>query len=72
MIQVRNVPDSLYRKLRSRAASEGLSLSDLVLKEVEYVAEGPTLNGSTAADDAMRVQLRPERRTPGPDLHGVC
>jgi plasmid stability protein len=43
MIQVRNVPDSLHRKLKARAASEGISLSDLVLKEMEYVAERPTL-----------------------------
>jgi antitoxin FitA len=43
MIQVRNVPDSLHRKLKARAALEGISLSDLVLKEMEYVAERPTL-----------------------------
>ncbi len=42
MIQVRNVPDSLHRKLKSRAALEGLSLSDYVLREMEHVAERPT------------------------------
>jgi antitoxin FitA len=43
MIQVRNVPDSLHRKLKSRAASEGISLSDFVLREMEHVAEKPTM-----------------------------
>jgi plasmid stability protein len=43
MIQVRNVPDSLHRKLKMRAASEGLSLSDYVLREMEHVAERPTM-----------------------------
>jgi plasmid stability protein len=43
MIQVRNVPDSLHRKLKARAASEGLSLSDFVLREMESVAQFPTL-----------------------------
>jgi plasmid stability protein len=43
MIQVRNVPDSLHRKLKSRAAMAGLSLSDFVLREMQHVAERPTL-----------------------------
>jgi plasmid stability protein len=42
MIQIRNVPDALHRKLKSRAALEGVSLSDLLLKEIEQVAERPT------------------------------
>jgi plasmid stability protein len=43
MIQLRNVPDELHRKLKARAALEGLSLSDYVLREAERVAERPTL-----------------------------
>ncbi len=43
MIQVRNVPDSLHRKLKARAAEEGLSLSDFVRREIEQVAERPTV-----------------------------
>jgi plasmid stability protein len=43
MIQVRNVPDSLHRKLKMRAASEGLSLSDYLLREIEHVAERPIM-----------------------------
>jgi plasmid stability protein len=43
MLQVRNVPDALHRKLKSRAALEGISLSDYVLRELERIAERPTL-----------------------------
>ena len=43
MIQLRHVPDELHRKLKARAALEGLSLSDYLLQEVRRVAERPTL-----------------------------
>jgi plasmid stability protein len=43
MIQLRNVPDSLHRRLKARAALEGLSLSDYLLREIGRVAERPTL-----------------------------
>jgi len=43
MIQLRHVPDDLHRKLKARAALEGLSLSDYLLQEVRRVAERPTL-----------------------------
>lgn len=42
MIQLRNVPESLHRKLKSRAALEGLSLSDYLLQEIRHLAEFPT------------------------------
>lgn len=38
MIQIRNVPDDLHRKLKARAAEQGMSLSDYLLAEVERVA----------------------------------
>ncbi|MGD0134374.1 MAG: hypothetical protein ABSE57_20175 [Bryobacteraceae bacterium] len=41
-IQLRNVPDTLHRRLKSKAAREGLSLSDFLLREMEHVAEIPT------------------------------
>jgi len=44
MVQVRNVPDELHRKLKARAALEGVSLSDYLLREMERVAEQPTLD----------------------------
>lgn len=44
MIQLRHVPDELHRKLKARAAMEGLSLSGYVLRELERLAELPSLN----------------------------
>ena len=43
MIQVRDVPESLHSTLKSRAAREGMSLSDFIKKELERVAERPTM-----------------------------
>ena len=43
MIQVRNVPDSLHRTLKARAAMAGRSLSDYLLEELRRLAERPTL-----------------------------
>jgi plasmid stability protein len=43
MIQVRNVPDSLHRGLKARAAMAGMSLSDYLLMEIKEIAEKPTL-----------------------------
>jgi antitoxin FitA len=39
MIQVRNVPDQLHRKLKIRAAEQGVSLSDFILTELRRVAD---------------------------------
>ncbi len=44
MIQIRNVPDDLHRKLKVRAAQAGMTLSDYLLSEIEQVAEKPTLS----------------------------
>ncbi len=43
MIQIRNVPDDLHRRLKARAAMAGMSLSDYLLKEISAVAERPTM-----------------------------
>jgi plasmid stability protein len=43
MIQIRNVPDTLHRRLKSRAALAGMSLSDYLLGEIREVAQRPTL-----------------------------
>ena len=42
-IQIRNVPDGLHRRLKSRASLEGPSLSGYLLREIEQVASRPTL-----------------------------
>lgn len=54
MIQIRNVPDTLHRRLKSRAAIAGMSLSDYLLSEIREVAERPTLG---------ELQARLERRS---------
>jgi len=42
MIQVRNVPEDLHRKLKIRAAREGMTLSDLALSELRRAVAGPS------------------------------
>lgn len=42
MVQIRNVPAELHRRLKSRAALEGMSMSDYVLRELRKVLERPT------------------------------
>jgi plasmid stability protein len=44
MIQLRNVPEALHRKLKARAALEGLSLSEYLISEARRSAERPTLS----------------------------
>lgn len=55
MIQLRNVPDDLHKVLKSRAASEGKSLSDYLIAEIQRHAEYPTV-------EELRRRLR--ARTP--------
>ena len=43
MIQLRHVPDALHRQLKARAALEGLSLSDFLIREARKIAERPTV-----------------------------
>jgi plasmid stability protein len=54
MIQIRNVPDVLHRRLKSRAALAGMSLSDYLLSEIRHLAERPTLDELRA-----RLEQRP-------------
>ena len=43
MIQIRNVPEGLHRRLKAKAAMEGISLSELLLREATAAAEIPTV-----------------------------
>ena len=54
MIQIRNVPEDLHRRLKARAAQEGLSLSDLLLAEARRAADRPT-----AGELRARLARRP-------------
>ncbi len=58
MIQLRHVPDELHRKLKARAALEGLSLSDFLLQEVKKVAARPAL-AELRARLARRTSVAP-------------
>lgn len=42
MIQIRDVPDDVHRTLKVRAAAQGISLSEYLLREVTRVARSPT------------------------------
>jgi plasmid stability protein len=63
MIQIRNVPDDLHRKLKVRAASLGMTLSDYLLSEIEQIAEKPTMKEwleRVAELEAVEVDEPPE------------
>ena len=42
MVQIRNVPDDLHRKLKARAALAGMSISEYLLREIERSLARPT------------------------------
>ena len=41
-IQIRNVPAALHKRLRMRAAAEGVSMSHFVLREIERALDHPS------------------------------
>jgi plasmid stability protein len=43
MVQIRNVPSDVHRALKARAALEGMTLSDYLLRELRSSLERPTL-----------------------------
>jgi antitoxin FitA len=63
MIQIRNVPEALHRKLKSRAALAGMSLSDYLLAELRQLAEWPT----PAELRERLAQLSPTNPSPSPE-----
>jgi len=58
MIQIRHVPEDVHRKLKARAAEVGMSLSDFLRKEVELVAQRPTIT-QLLERIARRSSVRP-------------
>ncbi len=56
MIQIRNVPEPLHRRLKARAAMEGVSMSCYVLREIERSLERPTRRELLEA-----IALQPDR-----------
>src|SRR5579864_302579 len=62
MVQIRNVPSELHRELKARAALEGMSLSEYLLRELRHALERPSL-------DEIRKRLsrrQPVRPHPAP------
>jgi plasmid stability protein len=43
VIQVRDVPEEVHRRLKVRAAQEGRTLSELVREQLEEAASRPTM-----------------------------
>jgi len=59
MVQIRNVPDALHRKLKARAADSGQSLSDYLLAEIGRLAARPTRDEMLARlHGRKRITLR--------------
>jgi plasmid stability protein len=59
MVQIRNVPESLHRKLKARAALAGRSLSDYLLVEIGRIAALPTREEMLARiHSRTRVRLK--------------
>ncbi len=70
MIQIRNVPDALHRRLKARAALEGVSMSLFVMREIEKALARPSRTEllqaireqpEVALDQAPADVLREER-----------
>lgn len=43
MVQIRDVPETIHTTLKSRAAREGMSLSDFIKRELQRSVERPTM-----------------------------
>ena len=59
MIQLRNVPDEVHTKLKVRAAREGISLSELLVREATTLANTLTIE---------EISERIRQRGPGPNI----
>ena len=66
MIQIRNVPESVHRALKVRAAQAGMTLSDYLLGEVQQLAELPTLDELT-----QRIRSRSPVRFKGSSASAI-
>ena len=62
MVQIRNVPAELHRRLKARAAIEGMSMSDYVLRELKKALDRPTreeILDRLRAQPLRRLERRP-------------
>jgi len=65
MIQIRNVPDAVHRKIKARAAQSGMTLSDYLLAEIERIAALPTRDEMLAR---LHARTRVALRTPAAEI----
>lgn len=61
MLQIRNVPDDLHRDLKVRAAREGITMSELVLRELPRIARRPS-------PEEVIARIRADDPVPGPPV----
>ncbi len=54
MIQIRNVPPDLHERLKQRAASKGMNLSDYLKRELDRIVSIPTNEDLFAEIEADR------------------
>jgi plasmid stability protein len=64
MLQIRNVPDDLHRALKERAAREGTTMSELVLRELPFLVR-------RASPDQVLARIRSREPVPGPSAADV-
>jgi plasmid stability protein len=57
LVQVRDVPEAVYRTLKSRAAQSGISLSEYLRGELALIASRPT-------PEEVLARLRQRTATP--------
>ena len=68
MIQIRNVPDRLHRRLKARAALAGMTLSDYLRVELHVAAETEMV---TDLDDFMRRRSKIDLVVPDSDIRAA-
>jgi plasmid stability protein len=62
MVQIRNIPNAVHRRLKARAATEGMTMSDFILREVRKALDRPSRQ-----EMLDRLSARPKRSvTPSP------
>jgi plasmid stability protein len=57
MVQIRSVPAELHRRLKARAAMEGISMSDFILREIRKALDRPMRQ-----DVLERLRAQPVRK----------
>lgn len=66
MIQIRNVPEETHRRLKARAAMEGMSMSDYILRELQRLTAKPTIR-----ELSERIARRPRVELPEPAADAI-